>query len=155
MKRNPGRRLFTNNVLNFRKIKMKRTLDQSFGSRQSAFEPVQRRPRMDAPAFPSTLPPGGAHGYPVIRSIAQRSPVTVVWQSSASSSSALPQCLPHSSPSVVAHQDRLPDFIAAKANELHAAIFTENPVTSEIASATDAHGKNALFHAIEKMTFSQ
>lgn len=131
---------------------MKRTLENTFGSTRSLFQPVSQKTRVDASSYPTTVPPGLGSSQPVMRSIASRVPVQIVWQNVADSSSELvpsPQAEPPSSAK---------NFIEAKAVELRRAILTGNhaviyailggPEASEIALATDVDGQNALFYAI-------
>lgn len=133
---------------------MKRNVDNAFGSARSVFQPVQQRSRVDLSSYPSTLPPGLGVGQPVMRSIATRVPVHIVWQDFSNNSTALSSLV----------QKERSDFdrnlIAAKAEELRTAILSGNSETiaailsdqdaSEIALVKDERGRNALFHAIEK-----
>ncbi len=133
---------------------MKRTLENAISSGPSAFQPVPQKPRVDISLYPSTLPPGLGVGQPVMKSIAPRVPVHIIWSNFSTSSSAL------STPP----QEEISSFdqehIAAKADELRSAIQMGNSKVisdilsaqdaNEIALATDDQGKNALFYAIEK-----
>ena len=133
---------------------MKRTLETAIGSARSIFQPVPQKPRVDAPSYPSTQPPGFGVGQPVMKSIATRVPVYIIQQNISNSSLAV-----STSP-----QEAIENFdqerIAAKADELRSAIQTGNSSlildilcgqdASEIAVATDDQGKNTLFYAIQK-----
>ena len=133
---------------------MKRNLETAFGSAWSIFQPVPQKPRVDAPSYPSTQPPGLGVGQPVMRSIAPRVPVFIIQQNFFKSSLAL------STPPQEAIASFDQERIATKANELRSAIRTGNSDVildilcgqdaSEIALATDDQGKNALFYAIQK-----
>jgi ankyrin repeat protein len=133
---------------------MKRTLENAIGSGPSAFQPVPQKPRVDISPYPSTLPPGLGIGQPVMKSIAPRIPVHIIWPNFSNSSSAVST----SSQEAIASFDQ--ERTTAKANELRSAIQTGNSDVildilcgqdaSEIALATDDQGKNALFYAIEK-----
>jgi len=133
---------------------MKRTLETAFGSARSIFQPVPQKPRVDAPSYPSTQPPGLGVGQPVMRSIAPRVPIYIIQQNFFKSSLAL------STPPQEAIANFDQERIAAKANELRSAIRTGNSNVildilsdqdaSEIAVATDDQGRNALLYAIQK-----
>jgi len=131
---------------------MKRTQENAIGSARSIFQPVQQKPRVDTLSYPSTLPPGLGVGQPVMKSIAPRVPVHIIWQNFSNSSSVV------ASPSQETRSNFSQDSIATKAHELHSAIANGNSAVisgilrrqdaSEIAMVTDDQGKNALFHAI-------
>lgn len=133
---------------------MKRTLETAFGSARSIFQPVPQKPRVDAPSYPSTQPPGFGVGQPVMKSIAPRVPVHIIQQNFSNCSLAVST----SPQEAIASFDQ--ERIAAKADELRSAIQTGNSDVildilsdqdaSEIAVATDDQGKNALFYAIQK-----
>ena len=133
---------------------MKRTLETAIGSARSIFQPVPQKPRVDAPSYPSTQPPGFGVGQPVMKSIAPRVPVYIIQQNISNSSLAVST----SPQEAIANFDQ--ERIAAKADELRSAIQTGNSGlildilcgqdASEIAVATDDQGKNALFYAIQK-----
>ena len=133
---------------------MKRTLETAIGSARSIFQPVPQKPRVDAPSYPSTQPPGFGVGQPVMKSIAPRVPVYIIQQNFSNSSLAVST----SPQEAIASFDQ--ERIAAKADELRSAIQTSNSDVildilsdqdaSEIAVATDDQGKNALFYAIQK-----
>lgn len=133
---------------------MKRTLENAIGSARSIFQPIPKKPRVDLPSYPSTLPPGLGGGQPLMKSIAPRVPVHIISQNFSNSSSVV------ASPSQEVRPSFSQDFIAAKAHELRSAILDGDSAVisdilsrqdaSEIAMATDSQGKNALFHAIAK-----
>ena len=133
---------------------MKRTLETAIGSARSIFQPVPQKPRVDAPSYPSTQPPGLGVGQPVMKSIAPRVSVYIILPKFSNSSSAV------STPPQKAIASFDQERIAAKANELRSAIRTSNSDVildilsdqdaSKIAVATDDQGKNALFYAIQK-----
>jgi len=133
---------------------MKRTLENAISSGRSAFQPVPQKPRVDISLYPSTLPPGLGVDQPVMRSIAPRIPVHIIWPNFSNSSSVVSTPLQK----VISTFDQ--EHIAAKADELRSAIQTGNSKVisdilstqgaNEIALATDDKGKNALFYAIEK-----
>ena len=131
---------------------MKRTLETAIGSAPSAFQAVPEKPRVDFPSYSSTLPPALGVGQPVMKSIAPRVPVHIIWQNFSNSSSVVASASQETCPSFSQ------DAIATKAHELHSAIANGNSAVisgilrrqdaSEIAMVTDVQGKNALFHAI-------
>ncbi|MCE2858693.1 MAG: ankyrin repeat domain-containing protein [Oxalobacteraceae bacterium] len=131
---------------------MKRTQENAIGSARSIFQPVQQKPRVDTLSYPSTLPPGLGVGQPVMKSIAPRVPVHIIWQNFSNSSSVVASASQETCPSFSQ------DAIVTKAHELHSAIANGNSAVisgilrrqdaSEIAMVTDDQGKNALFHAI-------
>ena len=133
---------------------MKRTLENAFGSARSIFQPVPQKPRVDAPSYPSTRPPGIGVGQPVMKSIAPRASVYIIWQNFSNRTSAV------STPPQKAISSFDQERITAKADELRSAIRTSNEDVildilsdqdaSEIAVATDDQDKNALFYAIQK-----
>lgn len=142
---------------------MKHTFDPTFGSRPSAFQPVQRRARSDNDIPSVTLPPGVPSGSPMMRSIKRQPLVDIVWPKSVHNSLAVMPSLPDSPLGLGRQetgQDSVQSFLASQANELRKAIVAKNhevlqktlssPSASEIAMMTDEQGKNALFHAIEK-----
>lgn len=140
---------------------MKRTFDQSFGSRPSAFQPVQRLAQVNNQTPLVTLPPGVPPGCPVMRSIARQSSIEIVWPRPVNSNAAVVlRSLPDSPLPKATHEDSVQSFIAVRADELRAAIREGNreslqkilndPAASEIAMTTDERGRNALFHAVEK-----
>lgn len=133
---------------------MKRSLENAFGSARSIFQPVQQKDRVAIPSYASTLPPGHGVGQPVMRSVAPRVPVHIIWQNFSNDSSVV------ASPSDEAPPSFSQGFIATKADELRSAIINGNSKVisvilsgqdaSEIAVATDDQGENALFYAIKK-----
>lgn len=131
---------------------MKRTLETAIGSAPSAFQAVPEKPRVDLPSYSSTLPPGPGVGKPVMKSIAPRVPVHIIWQNFSNSSSVVASASQETCPSFSQ------DAIVTKAHELHSAIANGNSAVisdilrrqdaCEIAMVTDDQGKNALFHTI-------
>lgn len=133
---------------------MKRTLENTIGSARSIFQPVPQKPRVDLPPYSSTLSPGLGVGQPVMKSVAPRAPVYIIFQNFSNGSSAA------LSPPQEAHSGFDQDHIATKAIELRTAIMASNhevmytilneKIADQSALANDAQGKNALFYAIEK-----
>ena len=131
---------------------MKRTLETAIGSAPSAFQAVPEKPRVDFPSYSLTLPPGPGVGQPLMKSIAPRVPVHVIWQNFSNSSSVVASASQETCPSFSQ------DAIVTKAHELYSAIANGNSAVisgilrrqdaSEIAMVTDDQGKNALLHAI-------
>ena len=132
---------------------MKRSLESTFGSGRSLFQPVPQKPRVDMPVSPTPTPSSLGSGQPVMKSVAPRVPVQIVWQSQTDHNSAI---LPSSQERISSQQT----FVTARGTELRNAILTDNREVardilagygaSRIAMATDVDGQNALFYAIKK-----
>jgi ankyrin repeat protein len=132
---------------------MKRSLESNFGSGRSRFQPVPQKPRVDMPVSLTPTPSSLGSGQPVMKSVAPRVPVQIVWQSQINDNSAI-------LPSPQEHISSQQTFVTARGAELRNAILTDNrEVTrdilagygaSRIAMATDVDGQNALFYAIKK-----
>ena len=146
---------------------MKRSFDQSFGHKQSAFQPFSRPQNLDRQINAATLADDTATVRPVMRTIAQRPLIHVVWPSAPDSHASVPPQLPPAATSTgVAKANSTQTLIAQTAGELHAAIrandkeviqdILNGPGASEIAMVVNRKGENALFHAILKSdTFTQ
>ena len=102
-------------------------MKQSFGHRQSAFQPFSRPQNVDRQINAAALADDTATVRPVMRTIAERPLIRVVWPSAPDSHASVPPQLPAGETSTgVANENSTQALIAQKAGELHAAIRADD-----------------------------